>query len=120
MAGSLSREEKIVLIAVMRYIVSTDNVITESEREGIDDLASEPGFEDFKGLFDEVDRSVRSKEDLERLIREVGNDDIRRLILKRALAFSRADADIDPREIGILQFMSREWGIDLNSIIDDE
>ena len=117
MGSSLTREEKIVLIAVMRYIVSAGAVITESEVEGIDDLAHEPGFEDFKGLFDEVDRTVRSKEDLESIIRKVDNPESRKEILSRSIAFSRADGNFDPREIGIITFMSREWGMDINEMI---
>lgn len=120
MASTMTREEKIVLIAVMRYIVTAGSVITDSEVEGIDDLAHEPGFEDFRGLFDEVDRSVKSKEDLEALIRRVTNPESRKSILKRSLEFSRADANFDPRETGILDFMSREWGIDLDSMINQE
>lgn len=120
MGSTMTRDEKIVLIAVMRYIVSAGSVITDSEVEGIDDLAREPGFEDFSGLFDEVDRSVKSQEDLEALIRRVENAESRKRILEHALDFSRADANFDPREIGILKFMSNEWGIDLNTLINRE
>lgn len=120
MPKSLTNEEKMVLIAVMKYIVSTDGVITEREIDDINDLADEKGFEDFQKVFDEVDRTVKSLDDLKKLIRQVSNDASRKNILRYAVEFSRADADINLQENEILKFMSKEWGISLHTFLDKE
>jgi uncharacterized tellurite resistance protein B-like protein len=120
MSKQLTNEEKMVLIAVMKYIVSTDGVITEREIDDINDLAEEKGFEDFQKVFEEVDRTVKSLDDLKKLIRQVNNDASRKNILQHAVEFSRADADINPRENEILKFMSKEWDISLNTFMDEE
>lgn len=120
MAKHLTKEEKMVLIAVMKYIVSTDGIITEREVDDINDLADEKGFEDFQNLFNEVDRTVTSMEDLKKLIKDIKNEESRKKIISYAIEFSRADADINPHEIEILQYMSKEWRISLKDLLEKE
>ncbi len=117
MSKLLTREEKMVLIAVMKYIVSTDGIITEREIEDINSLAEEKGFEDFQRTFDEVDRTVRSIDDLKKLIDAVTDVQARTSILKYALEFSRADAAINPHENEILQYMSKKWHINIKTLL---
>jgi uncharacterized tellurite resistance protein B-like protein len=117
MSKILSKEEKMVLIAVMKYIVSTDGVITDREVDDINKLAEEKGFEDFQRTFDEVDRTVKSIDDLKKLIDGVAGEQARTNILKHALEFSRADADINPHENEILQYMSKKWHINIKSLL---
>ncbi len=112
MSKILSKDEKMVLIAVMKYIVSTDGIITEREIDDINTLAEEKGFEDFQRTFDEVDRTVKSMEDLKKLIDTVTGDQAR-----YALEFSKADAEINPHENEIIQYMSKKWHINIKSLL---
>ncbi len=117
MSKILSKDEKMVLIAVMKYIVSTDGIITEREIDDINTLAEEKGFEDFQRTFDEVDRTVKSMEDLKKLIDTVTGDQARTNILRYALEFSKADAEINPHENEIIQYMSKKWHINIKSLL---
>jgi len=117
MSRSLTKEEKMVLIAVMKYIVSTDGVITDREVDDISNLADEKGFEDFQNIFNEVVRTVRSMKDLKELIDKVENVESRKKILENAIEFSRADADVNPHEIEILQYMGKVWHINLKTLL---
>jgi uncharacterized tellurite resistance protein B-like protein len=118
MTKKLTNEEKMVLIAVMKYIVSTDGIITEREIDDINEMAEEKGFEDFQKVFNEVDRTVKSLDDLKKLIDQVTDDGSRKNILQHAVEFSRADANLNPHEIEILKYMSKEWGISLATYLD--
>jgi uncharacterized tellurite resistance protein B-like protein len=117
MSHSLSKEEKMVLIAVMKYIVSTDGVITDREIDDINNLAEEKGFEDFQKTFNEVDRTIKSIDDLKKHINNVTDEKARMNILKYALEFSEADAEINPHENEILQYMSKQWHINIKSLL---
>lgn len=117
MSKILSKDEKMVLIAVMKYIVSTDGIITEREIDDINTLAEEKGFEDFQRTFDEVDRTVKSMEDLKKLIDNVTGEQARTNILRYALEFSKADAEINPHENEIIQYMSKKWHINIKSLL---
>ncbi len=120
MSRSFTREEKMVLIAVMKYIVSTDGIITEREVDDINDIAEEKGFEDFQNIFNEVDSTIRSMSDLKNLIKKIESVESRKKILEYAVEFSRADADMNPHEIEILQFMSKEWQISLKTLLGEK
>ncbi len=115
MSKSFTKEEKMVLIAVMKYIVSTDGLVTDREVDDINDIAEEKGFEDFQEIFNEVDRTVLSIEDLKNLIMQVENEGSRKKILQYSVEFSRADANVNPHEIEILKYMSKVWNINLKT-----
>ncbi len=120
MSKKLTNEEKMVLIAVMKYIVSTDSVITDREIDDINMMAEEKGFEDFQKVFNEVDRKIKSIDDLKKLINTIKSEASRKNILKHAVEFSRADANLNPQEIEILKYMSKEWGVSLSSFLTDK
>jgi hypothetical protein len=117
MSHTLSKEEKMVLIAVMKYIVSTDGIITDREIDDINTLAEEKGFEDFQKTFNEVDRTVTSVDDLKKLINNVTEEKAKMNILKFALEFSKADAEINPHENEIIQYMSEQWHISIKTLL---
>jgi hypothetical protein len=119
MSEHLSQDEKIVLIAVLKYIVSTDGVITEREIDDINNLAEDAGFKDFQQIFEEVDRKIKSIDDLEKLIDQIKNEKNRLRILEYAIEFSRADADMNPHEIEILKYMSAKWKISLKKLMEE-
>jgi hypothetical protein len=120
MSRSFTKEEKMVLIAVMKYIVSTDGVVTDREIDDISDLAGEDGFEDFQEIFNEVDMTVKSMDDLKNLIKQIEHEGSRKKIIKYAVEFSRADADVNPHEIEILKFMCKAWNINLKALLDEK
>ncbi len=117
MIKEFSREEKMALIAVTKYIINADGMVTKSEISRINDLAEEKGFEDFQSLFNDVDREILSMEDLKGLIARVTNEKHRKGIVRYALDFSRADANLNPDEVDILNYMGKTWGLDISSIL---
>jgi hypothetical protein len=117
MSHTLSKEEKLVLIAVMKYILTSDGIITEREIDDINKLTAEKGFEDFQKNFDEVDRTITSIDDLKKHINNITDDKARKNILKYAIEFSRADAEINLHENEILQYMSKQWHISIKSLL---
>jgi len=117
MPTTFTKDEKMALIAILKYIISTDGVITEREIEDINAVAAQKGFEDFNAVFNEVDRSIKSIADLKKLIQKITDKTNRKKILQYALEISKADANVNPQEIEILKFMSKEWKINIRSLI---
>jgi uncharacterized tellurite resistance protein B-like protein len=116
MSATFTKDEKMALIAILKYIISTDGVITEREIEDINAVAVHKGFEDFNVIFNEVDRSIKSIADLKGLIQKVTDKANRKKILQLALEISQADANVNPQEIEIMKFMSKEWKVNLRSL----
>jgi uncharacterized tellurite resistance protein B-like protein len=117
MPATFTKDEKMALIAILKFIISTDGIITEREIEDINTVARQRGFEDFNAVFNEVDRSIKSISDLKKLIQKITDKANRKKILQYALEISKADANVNPQEIEILKFMSKEWKINIRSLI---
>jgi uncharacterized tellurite resistance protein B-like protein len=117
MPTTFTKDEKMALIAILKYIINTDGIITEREIEDINAVARQRGFEDFNAVFNEVDSSIKSIADLKKLIQKITDKANRKKILQYALEISKADANVNPQEIEILKFMSKEWKINIRSLI---
>ena len=117
MIKSFNREEKIALVAILRFIASSDGRITEGEIEKFDQIAEKKGFEDFSEIFNEVDNEVHSIDDIKKLIKMVERDTHKYDILKYAIELSVADSNIVPEEVEILKIMGKEWNVDIKSVL---
>jgi acetate kinase len=117
MAKSFTKDEKMLLIAVVKYILSAEGVMTDREVEDINAIAGRKGFENFSELFNEVDRNVKSIDDLKKLVKKVTDKEIRNEIIRYALEISEADAIPNPHEIEILKYMCAEWSLSLDSFL---
>jgi len=119
MLGTLSREEKMVLLATIKYMASPDGIISENDIDKINNMAEERGFDDFTHILAEVDKEVHSLDDLKAMIRKITNPGKRMIIIRYALEVSRADVFMNPHENEILKYLCEEWKIALQDVIDE-
>jgi len=111
MIRTFNREEKMALIAIMKFIVNSEGVIADSELEKFNEIAEQKGFEDFNEIFNEVDSEVNSIDDIIRLIKKVDNDTHKKDIIRYAVDIAQADGVINESEVEILNIMGKEWNI---------
>ncbi len=117
MPETLTHDEKIVLIGLCKYIISTDGIVTPSELENMNVIAEEMGFDDYHEIFNEVDTEITSMEILKEKINNLQTVKNRKKILKYAIQISRSDAIIKDDEMEILVYAADSWDLDINSII---
>ncbi|HOP62939.1 MAG TPA: TerB family tellurite resistance protein [Spirochaetota bacterium] len=117
MPKTLSHEEKVVLIGLCKYIISTDGSVTPSELESMNIIADEIGFDDYQNIFNDVDTEITSLELLKEKIENLEKSANRKKILKYAIQISRSDANIKSDEMDILVYAADSWDIDINTII---
>jgi hypothetical protein len=101
----------------MKYIISTDGVITDRETTDISKIANAMGFENFQLIFEKVDQTITSLDDLKKLLKKIENKTSRDHIIQYAIEFCRADAACNPHEAEILQYMGKEWHVDIKKIL---
>jgi uncharacterized tellurite resistance protein B-like protein len=118
MIKSFSRDEKKALVAILKFIVNADGLISEGEIAKFNEIAEKKGFEDFTNLFEEVDREIHTMADLKKMISLVINETHKNDILKYALEISVADATINPKESQILKSIGKAWNVDIQSILN--
>ncbi len=117
MPAIMSLEEKKVLIAICRYVISSDGVITEDEIGRMTQIAREIGIDNYGELFNQVDSEITSVDDLKIRIDDLKSSKNREKILLYSIQLSRTDANITNDEIDILVYVADAWDIDLKTIM---
>lgn len=118
MPATMTREEKKVLIAICRYIINSDGIITDDEITRINEIAAEIGINDYDELFNEVDSEITSVDDLQRKIDSLVSTRNQKKIIEYSIQMSRTDGCITHDEMDILVYAADAWGIDLKKIIE--
>ena len=94
------------------------HVISEAELEKCGELANRKGMEDFSEIFLEVEKEVKTFDDLKTLIHSVRKKTHENDILKLAVDFALADVQIDPAEVDVIRLMGEEWGINVKKLLN--
>jgi len=117
MPATMSRDETRVLIAMCRYIINSDGIITDDEIDMMDKIAAEIGIGNYDELFNEVDREITSLEDLKKTIDSLQSPKNKKKIIQYSIQLSRTDGCITHDEIEILVYAADAWDIDLKDIM---
>lgn len=117
MPASMTREEKKVLIAICRYVISSDGMITDEEISKLNEIAAETGIEDYEELFNEVDSEITSVDDLQKKIDSLKSSKNTRKIIQYSIQMSRIDGCITHDEIDILVYAADAWNVDLKNFM---
>lgn len=116
MITTFNKEEKKVLIALIKYIAASDGQISAADIKESDKIASQKGFEDFSELFTEVEKEITSLEDLKSKIDLVRKKDHEYDLIRIAIEIAQADGEINHKEVKIIKYMADAWKIDLEEI----
>lgn len=116
MLTTFNKEEKKVLIALIKYISASDGQISDADIKESEKIASQKGFEDFSELFTEVEKEIVSLDDLKSKIDLVKKEDHEYDIIRVAIEIAQADGEINHKEIEIIKYMADSWGINLEEI----
>ncbi|HPS59121.1 MAG TPA: TerB family tellurite resistance protein [Spirochaetota bacterium] len=117
MPATMTRDEKKVLIAICRYVISSDGIITDDEISRMNEIADEIGIDDYEELFNEVDSEITSEEDLHKKIDALATPKNKKKIIQYSIQLSRTDGCITHDEIDILVYAADAWGIDLKNVM---
>ena len=109
MISTFNKDEKKALIAILKYMVNSEGIIEENELVTFMKIAEEKGFEDFHSIFNEVDSTILSLDDLTEQIKKVTDVSHQKDIIALAIDMATANGIINPGEADILSLMSKEW-----------
>lgn len=118
MPSTMTRDEKKILIAMCRYVINSDGIITDDEISKMHEIAAETGIDDYDELFNEVDSEITSIEDLQKKIDLLTSPKNKKKIIQYSIQLSRTDGLITHDEIDILVYAADAWGIDLKNIMN--
>ena len=117
MPAAMTRDEKKVLIAICRYIVNSDGVVTAEEINAMNQIAAEMGIVDYEEILNEVDNEITSIDDLHKRIDLIKDSRNLKRIIQCSIRLSRVDANITYDEMEILVYAADAWGIDIKAVM---
>lgn len=117
MPRTMSRDEKKVLIALCKYIINSDGVVTEGEIEKLNQIALKIGIDDYEEIFNEVDREITSMDELQKKIYSLKKSMNLKKIIEYSIQMSRTDGNITHDEIEILVYAANSWGVNLKEVL---
>ena len=117
MPSKLTKNDKITLMGMCRFIMNADGFITDSELDSMAEVADEIGFDDYQEICEEVDEKISTIDDLKEFIDNTKDSSNRVKILQYAIQISRSDANIKDDEIEIIRYAADEWGLDIAKIL---
>ena len=113
--ASLSHDEQLALVALMKAIALANQDITDGEIKIIDRVAKELGDETYRGLLDESDNCYGDIEDVKTALAAIDKKETQELIYGTAWEESAADPLINHAESELLEWLQNTWNIQESS-----
>jgi uncharacterized tellurite resistance protein B-like protein len=120
MIHSFNHDEKKALIAILKFIASSDGKISQGEIAKFNEIAEKQNFSDFSQIFDEVDAEVHTIDDLIRLADRVRLKTHEYDILKYAFEMATAGTTINPEDVEIITMLGNRWKIDIKNLLKEQ
>jgi len=111
MFTSLTYEERLALVGLIKWLTLSDLETTPGELALIDKVVKELGEGEYHRLFNEVDSRFKGFEEFSAFVTATGSTAARRLIYDFMLEYAEADA-LDVNEGRDLAWLARIWSLD--------
>ncbi len=113
--AELSYDQKLGLVALMRYVIMSNSVVTEGEKTQIDVVADALGDEEYRQLLDDTTDRFADMAALQEYLSAITDQDARNIIFGTIWQESVADPDIKHSESELLTWLGSAWGIEVES-----
>lgn len=111
MYKKLTKDEKLAIIGVFKYVVNASGRVDEEEIDAMHNFISDKNFDDFNDRLDEFEKDYSTIEDFYELIDNVRKEN-RDLLIEEAYELALSDGYASPEELEVFNIMSDVWKID--------
>ncbi len=117
MYGNLTREEKLAIIGIFKYVVNASGRVDEEEISAMHDFIGDKNFSDFTEILDEFEQDYNTIEDFYELLENVRleNHD---LLIDEAYELAISDGWASPEELEVFNIMAEVWGMSKEELLD--
>ena len=113
--ADLSYDQKLALVALMRYVVMSNATVTEGEKTQIDMVAKAFGEDEYRKLLDDAEGRFADMASLQDFLSGIEGQEARELVFGTIWQESVADPDIKHSESELLAWLAKAWGIKVES-----
>jgi hypothetical protein len=108
--ADLDAEERLALVALVRFMVRMDGVFSPAEVTALTALAKEVGSAEFWATMSEVQQRVATADDMVQLTEQVRRREVQAWIYGVLLGLAAVDG-VDGSEIQLLEWVQETWGL---------
>lgn len=116
--NDLSHNERVVMLALMEFLVEADSAGSSDEAVHVAELASAYGKENYLALLEEARGDRRTEEEFHELVASVESQETRDFIYGKVMECAMDDG-IHHRESEFLEWLVNEWDIEVTLLDED-
>ena len=105
MYKNLTKEEKLAIIGVFKYVVNANGKVNEEEIDAMHQFIQDKNFNDFNELINEFETNCNTIEDFYELIETVRPEN-RDLLVEEAFELAVSDGYPTPEELEVFDIMA--------------
>jgi uncharacterized tellurite resistance protein B-like protein len=109
---SLTSDEKLALVALLKRFVSEDGEVSEDEVDAIASVSAALGADEYRRLVDEADARLASDEDMRTFLASITRQEARETIFEIVFEAAAGEA-LQGLEPEMLDWLAETWGIDV-------
>ncbi len=110
--ADLHEEERVALVALLRFMVRMDGVFSPAEVQAMTALAKEIGSAEFWTTMREVQQRVVTPDDLVQLVEKVERREVMEWIYGVLVGLAAIDG-MDDSEAQLLEWVQETWGLNV-------
>jgi hypothetical protein len=108
--SDLVDDERVALVALLRFMVRMDGVFSATEVKALTSLAKDIGSSEFWATMRDVQQRVVTPEDLVQMVERVERRDVKEWIYGVLLGLAAIDG-MDDKESQLLEWVQETWGL---------
>ncbi len=117
--STLSHMELLALVGLLEYVIMADNFLTDDEEAQVQHVMASIGTARYEELIDEFDAEYADEQDFRSLLESITNQESRDLIYGNIVDISNANV-LMGRTSDLLEWLAKEWNIDIRVEDDDQ
>lgn len=117
--SELRENELIALVGLAKYVIMSDNVLTQEENFKLQALTEKIGTDQFRILLDKFEKCCPNKDTFRDYLKTIQTQDTREYIYRVIFDLATVDS-VDNVETSLLSWLEKEWDLNIGIDTSDE
>ena len=117
--ASLTSDEKLALVALLKRFVSEDGEVSADEVDAIASVSAALGGDEYRRLVDEADARLATDDDTRAFLESITRQDARETIYEIVFEAAAGEA-LQGLEPEMLDWLAKTWGIEIEVLPEPE
>jgi hypothetical protein len=117
--SDLNENELIALVGLAKYVIFSDNLLTQEENLKLQALTEKIGLDEFRLLLDKFEKCCPDIDSFRDFLKTIQNQEPREYIYRVIFDLATVDS-VDNIETSLLSWLEKEWDLNIGIYTSDE